>query len=58
MLDQVDQLREVERLRQDRRHAHLQHRLRIDVQVRGDDDDRDCAEEAGLFAGAAGNPSR
>src|SRR5437660_6469560 len=49
MLDQVDQLREIERLRQDRRDAELQDGLRLDVQVRGENDDRERAEESGLF---------
>src|SRR3954470_7012580 len=48
MLDQVDQLREIERLRQNRRGPKLQYGLRIHVQVRGENDDRTRAEEAGL----------
>src|SRR3954451_12678444 len=48
MLDQVDQLREIERLRQNRRGPELQDGLRIHVQVRREDDDRTRAEKAGL----------
>src|SRR5947199_7267122 len=49
MLDQIDQLREVERLRQKRGDAELQDRLRVHVQMRGKDDDRTRAEEPGLL---------
>src|SRR4051794_9482487 len=48
MLDQVDQLREIERLRQNRRGPKLQDGLRIHVQVRGEDNDRTRAEKAGF----------
>ena len=49
MLDQIDQLRKVERLRQNCRDAHLQHRLRLDAQMRGNDDDRNAADLSGLL---------
>ncbi|HYO79468.1 MAG TPA: hypothetical protein VE010_23580, partial [Thermoanaerobaculia bacterium] len=49
MLDEVDQLGEVERLRQDRGRAHLQQRLRLDAHVRGEHDHRHVAEAARLF---------
>ena len=40
MLDEIDQLREIERLWQNRGDTELQDRLRVDVQVRGENDDR------------------
>src|SRR4051812_32584171 len=49
MLDQIDQLREVERLRQKRGDAELQDGLRVHVQMCGKNDDRTRAEETGLF---------
>src|SRR5437588_1189304 len=48
MLDQVDQLWKVERLWQNRGDAHLQHGLRIDVQMRGENNDGNASEVAGF----------
>src|SRR5713226_7676195 len=44
VLDQVDQLRKIEGLREDGGYAHLQHRLRLDSQMRRHHDDRNAAQ--------------
>ena len=49
MLDELDEIGQIERLRQNRRHTHLQQCLRLDAYVRGDDDDGDLAEVPGLL---------
>src|SRR4051812_24316690 len=49
VLDQIDELGQIEWLRQNRRDTHLQHRLRIDAQMCENDDDRHFAEVTGLL---------